>query len=210
MYLTALEVQQRAIAIGMYEPQNAPSLEQFQHLLGCVEDRLDSWLGYHPARKTYTEDYRCSANGKVALRQYPVIVVARVEIYNPYDPLAPPDVSTESICSNWWRGGILTVAASNAPVKVTYDAGHDPLPERFKRVAFGLVVKGLQETGLTGDLGFLEEPIRDVSSISIPGISKSFRLGDTAGKGGGGALIDRLLAVLQESGDRRMYRFPSS
>ncbi|MEG3878843.1 hypothetical protein QT972_15800, partial [Microcoleus sp. herbarium7] len=69
----------------------------------------------------------------------------------------------------------------------------------------------LDNTGLTGDLSFLEEPIRDVSSISVPGISKSFRLGDS-GKGGsgggGGSAIDRELASLKEAGDRRTYLFP--
>lgn len=212
MYLTPVEVQQQLILTGTYTIATVPSLAQLTYLLEGIEERIDIWLGYHPGRTTYVQDYRSSRNGIVNLIQYPVILVRRVEVYNNFDPSAPPMPITEEIFANWLRGTILRVGYPNTAVKVVYDAGYDPLPKRFKRAAFSLFRKSLDNTGLTGDLGFLEEPIRDVSSISVPGISKSFRLGDS-GKGGGsggGSAIDRELASLQEAGDRRAYLFPKS
>lgn len=211
MYLTPLEVQQQLISTGAYTVENVPSLEQLAYVLEGIEDRLDIWLGYHPGRKTYVEDYRSSRTGTVVLAQYPVILVRRVEIYNHADPSYPPVYTTENIMSSWLQGAILKVGYSECAVKVVYDAGYDPLPRRFQRAAFSLLRKSLETSGLTGDLSFLEEPIRDVSSISIPGISKSFRLGDSnkGGKGsGGGSALDRELAALQEAGDRRNFIFP--
>ena len=211
MYVTPLEVQKQLISIGNYTVETVPSLEQLAYLIDGIEERLDIWLGYHPGRKTYIEDCRSSRTGAVTLSQYPVILVRRVEIYNHADPSFPPLQITENIMSNWLQGGILKVGYPERAVKVVYDAGYDPLPKRFQRAAFSLVRKSLETTGLTGDLSFLEEPIRDVSSISIPGISKSFRLGDSkkgAGGSGGGSALDRELASLQEAGDRRMHLFP--
>jgi len=211
MYLTPLEVRQQLISIGSYTVETVPSLEQLAYVLEGIEERLDIWLGYHPGRKTYVEDYRSSRNGTVVLAQYPVIVVRRVEVYNFTDPSFPPLYATENIMSNWLQGAILKVGYPECAVKVIYDAGYDPLPKRFQRAAFSLLRKSLETSGLTGDLSFLEEPIRDVSSISIPGISKSFRLGDSKGTKNGGAAssaLDRELAALQESGDRRSFIFP--
>jgi len=211
MYLTPLEVRQRLISIGTYTVETAPSLEQLTYVLEGIEERLDIWLGYHPGRKTYIEDYRSSCSGTVTLAKYPVILVRRVEIYNNIDHSYPPVYATENIMSNWLQGTILKVGYPGWMVKVSYDSGYDPLPKRFQRAAFSLLRKSLETSGLTGDLSFLEEPIRDVSSISVPGISKSFRLGDSkSGKsgGGGGSTLDRELASLQEAGDRRSFIFP--
>lgn len=211
MYMTPLEVQQQLISIGSYTIETVPSLEQLTYVLEGIEERLDIWLGYHPGKKTYIEDYRSSRTGTVTLSQYPVILVRRVEIYNHNDPFWPTLYETENIMSSWLRGAVLKVGYPECAVKVVYDAGYDPLPKRFQRAAFSLLRKSLETSGLTGDLGFLEEPIRDVSSISIPGISKSFRLGDSkkgAGGNGGGSALDRELASLQEAGDRRMHIFP--
>lgn len=211
MYLTPLEVQKQLISIGVYTTETIPSLEQLAYVLEGIEERLDIWLGYHPGRKTYIEDYRSSQTGTVTLSQYPVILVRRVEIYNYSDPSWPLLYATENIMSNWLQGAVLKVGYPERAVKVVYDAGYDPLPKRFQRAAFSLLRKSLATSGLTGDLSFLEEPIRDVSSISIPGISKSFRLGDSkkgSGGSGGGSALDRELAALQEAGDRRMHLFP--
>ena len=209
MYLTPVEVQQQLISIGSYTDETVPNLNQLTYLLEGIEERLDIWLGYHPGKKTYVEDCRSTRSGTVTLPQYPVILVRRVEIYNHFDPAAPPLFASENILSSWLRGTILQVGYPECAVKVVYDAGYDPLPKRFKRAAFSLLRKSLETSGTTGDLGFLEEPIRDVSSISIPGISKSFRLGDSGKNSGSGsgALIDRELAALQEAGDRRLHRF---
>ncbi len=211
MYLTPVEVQQQLILTGAYTADTVPTLDQLNYVLEGIEERLDIWLGYHPGKKTYIEDYRSSRNGTVNLVQYPVILVRRVEVYNSFDPFSPPISITENIFSNWMQGTILQVGYPNTSVKVVYDAGYDPLPKRFKRAALSLCRKAIETSGLTGDLSFLEEPIRDVSSISIPGISKSFRLGDSGkGSGGGGSVIDRELASLKEAGDRRMYILPKS
>lgn len=210
MYLTLAEVRQQLILTGSHTVETVPSAEQLSYILQGIEERIDIWLGYHPGRLTYVENYRSSRGGTVNLCQYPVILVRRVEVYNDFDPTFPPVFATENVFANWLQGTILKVGYPSAPVKVIYDAGYDPLPSRFKRAAFSLVRKSLEAGGLTGDLSFLEEPIRDVSSISIPGISKSFRLGDSnkGGNGnGGGSVLDRELAPLQEAGDRRMHLF---
>jgi hypothetical protein len=209
MYLTPAEVRQKLISIGTYTVDTVPTLDQLTYLLEEIEERLDIWLGYHPGRKTYVEDYRSSQSGTVTLMQYPVIIVRRVEVYNNFDPSEPPMFVTENILSNWLQGTLLKVEYPGTAVKVVYDAGYDPLPRRFKMAAFALLRKCLENTGLTGDLSFLSEPIRDVSSISVPGISKSFRLGGSSNNGSGssgGSVLDRQLASLVAAGDRRLYR----
>jgi hypothetical protein len=209
MYLTPTEVSQKLISIGIYTVDTVPTLEQLAYLLEEIEERLDIWLGYHPGRKTYVENYRSSQSGTVTLAQYPVLLVRRVEVYNNFDPSAPPMFVTDNILSNWLQGTLLKVEYPGTVVKVVYDAGYDPLPRRFKMAAFTLLRKSLENTGLTGDLSFFSEPIRDVSSISVPGISKSFRLGGSSnndGGTGGGSILDRELASLIEAGDRRLYR----
>ena len=87
---------------------------------------------------------------------------------------------------------------ANVFIRVTYVAGYDPLPKLFPQCMYQMLLKALENN--SPDLNWLEEPTRDITSLSLPGgLSHSFKLGNSESrKDKLSRNIDRLLAPLDK------------
>lgn len=209
MLIDPAEARARLIAIGDYTQENAPSVEALTFVLESLEAYLVDWLGYYPGIQEYEEVLSLGANSTVLLTNFPVLGVESVALYQDYLPhLHTPPVRVLEVPTIWRQGRVLPIPACSCRwVKVRYTAGM-PVPKEVSIVMFQLLRKALEEGGISGDLSFLFEPTRDVTSISIPGMSKSWALGgaNAANNNGGGStgtIGDRMLRMLQSL--RRSY-----
>lgn len=225
-YLQAAEARSKLIKSGKFNELTAPGLADLEEVLEIIEIRLDSWLLYRAAPTDYVEIYKITDSGVVNLSNYPVLSVSSIVIKSILQGQTDQAIPTSSMKSVWQSGrtlsfgipnrptfqfqlqpgapGILPFRNANATLEVQYRAGLDPLPREFKLVVFSILMKALQESGLSGDLSFLDTPTRDVSSLSVPGgLSKSYQLGKPSGAGGGGSEGDRLMGLISQY--RRMY-----
>ncbi|MBD1864255.1 MULTISPECIES: hypothetical protein [Trichocoleus] len=202
--LDPTEARTKLIAAGIYTADNAPSVEILDSLLKDIATRIEQWLGYSPAPTGYIETLRTNSDGVALLRNYPVLDVQEIAVFNDATPgYEPVIISPNKIRGIWRQDRRIYLLSPLTSIRVTYIAGYNPLPKGFSQVAFQ-ILKQVAKTGdLSGDLSFLDEPVRDVSSISLPGgLSKSFRLGGSGGpKGGSGkdtgsTQLDRILGGL--------------
>lgn len=155
---------------------------------------INSWLDYNPLPTEYQEIITSNSNGVVLLSNYPVIQIDAVIA----QPLLGQEINyTERELVLIWRerDRALYTTMRNCPIKIRYFAGYDPLPDEYK-LAF---IKLLKTCWQNNQFNFQDiySPIKDVSSISIGGLSQSFRLG-----GGASAQentqLDRILQTLKK------------
>lgn len=208
MLMTPEKAREWLIASGSYTEETVPSLTSLGFLIGQVETRFDEWLGYSVSSlQPQRQQSKTNRQGHVFLNYYPVTSVESVKAFFEVDPnykLLP--AKWEEISSAW--NGKITIATEfpGLLVEIEYTAGFDPVPPIFENAFFQLLRQCLENSGTSGNLSFLDEPIRDVSSISVPGISKSFRLSDASKAGAGeSSQLDRILAPLVSR--RRKYIF---
>lgn len=202
--LDATEARTRLIASGIYTADNAPAVETLELLIQEIANRIELWLGYAPTPTGYVERLQTNSDGIALTRNYPVLAVQEIAIFNDAYPGYPPVIITPQKMFGIWRQDRRIFAGSpNTAIQVTYIAGFNPLPPGFTQATFQ-ILKEVAKTGdLSGDLSFLDEPVRDVSSINLPGgLSKTFRLGGSGGPRGGGSKdtgstkLDRILGAL--------------
>ncbi len=207
MYISAAEARVRLIRTGAYTEADAPTEDALELVLEVIIARLEEWLNFSPVAQTYIETMQLGDRGTVLLTQYPVIKVINVwmqrkEIVgdnNPLDPIEIPAV--------WQPGssrllfGSLTSPSTGYrnPVKIEYRAGYEPFPKLFNLTIFSLLTKALQVTGTSGDITFLDQPVKDTAQISLPGgLSKSFfsPSGNSSKEGNGDSQLERALSPL--------------
>lgn len=209
LYLLPLDARTRLIASGEYTEETAPTEAALQFVLDLLALRLESWLGYQAYRHRVEEILIVNRRYRLVLSEYPVLDVHRVEsIYGKV--VATPSVATfYSVSTGIWPGqrGVDVPFPPGTECRVCYEAGYDPLPPEFGLAMFLLLRRALQTSGISGDLAFLDEPTRDMSSLSLPGgVSKSFQLGKAAtGKGGASTQLDRLLSGILSKYQRSLY-----
>ncbi len=209
MLIDPLDARTRLITVGDYTEENAPTVEALTLVLEGLEAYLVDWLGFYPGIQEYEEVLSLNANSVVILTNFPVLAVESVALYQDYLPhVHTPPVQILEVPTIWRQGRVLPIPACSCRwVKVRYTAGM-AVPKEVGLVLFQLLRKALEEGGTSGDLSFLFEPTRDVTSISIPGMSKSWALGgaNAANNNGGGStgtIGDRMLRMLQSL--RRSY-----
>ncbi|HEY9747922.1 MAG TPA: hypothetical protein V6C63_04555 [Allocoleopsis sp.] len=202
--LEPLEAREKLILAGIYTADNAPAVEVIDSLLKDIATRIEQWLGYAPAPTGYVETLRTNSDGVALTRNYPVLAVQEIAIFSDatpgYDPVV---IGPDRVRGIWRQDRRIYLNNPNTPIRVTYIAGYNPLPKGFSQAALQ-ILKQVAKTGdLSGDLSFLDEPVRDVSSLSLPGgLSKTFRLGGSGGPRGGGSKdngatqLDRILSGL--------------
>lgn len=202
MLIEPSQARSRLIAIGDYTEENAPSEEALAFVLDNLETYLVDWLGYYPGIQEYEEVLPLNVNSLVILTNFPVISIESVALYQDYLPhLHTLPVQVLEVHTIWRQGRVLPIPACSCRwVQVRYTAGMT-VPKEVSLVLFQLLRKALEEGGTSGDLSFLFEPTRDVTSVSIPGMSKSWALGgaNAANNNGGGTtgtIGDRMLRML--------------
>jgi len=202
-YLQPSVARDRLIAAGIYSVELAPTSEALSWVLSAIETRIDGWLGQRMAPTDYTERLTTNSAGNVLLYHYPVLAVMGIGWYRDVIPgHESVPVQPIDIPSVWRQDRRLSLPLGNTPVQVTYRAGYDPIPAIVGMATWDLLTLTLKTTGTTGNVGFLDEPVRDATSLSLPGgISKSFRLGgggsSDGGGSGGGTILDRTLSPLE-------------
>lgn len=201
-YLPANIALNRLVARGIYTPETAPDLNELEEVLTAIEIRLDEFLHRRVAPTEYTERYVTNPVGDVLLWQDPVIDVLQVGWFRdviPGSEIGP--VEPLKIDSVWRQKRRLNIPLANTPIEVTYVAGFDPIPPVFPMVVMDILTAVIKSPGgLFGGLQFLDEPVKDVSSLSLPGgISKSFRFGGGSSSGSSsdkGRVLDRYVGPL--------------
>lgn len=187
LYLDVAEARDRLLAMGVFSEETAPDSVRLEELLLRVQSRLELWLGYSPLPNDYRERRMSNGKGLIRLNFYPVINVTEMETLAGRI-LGKPFNVRESLAL--WRGRTtLDVGMPNILVEVSYRAGFDPLPEVFEQVLLDLLAESLD-----GGVAGLEEPTKDVTSLSVPGgLSQSFKLGETQP----GSRFERICAPLE-------------
>lgn len=215
-YLSLQQTKDRLLATGEYTQDTLPADEWLELTLEGIEIYLDEWLGYRAPLTDYDEQLKTNDRGIVLLPNYPVKEVMGLQMILSFIPgYDVPPVTTEQIHSIWRgeRSLYVTnylrlyypneVGFINFPVKVQYRAGLDPLPKLFELTVFQCLLHAVKNDTTPGDMSYLDLPTKDVSSISIPSISKSWQLGKATKDGEGGTVGDRLFRPLMRY--RRVY-----
>jgi hypothetical protein len=98
-----------------------------------------------------------------------------------------------------WAGGREIGYDANVVAEVDYVTGFPEVPASLKRSLLEIFAMRCERGGPLASLRFLNEPARDVSSISISGISKSFSNRPLSGHYGsgiaGGTELDKILGT---------------
>lgn len=197
-YLLAEDARNKLIATEIYSEISCPSLSVLEAILEGVEAVIDGWIGARLAPTIYTETVRANPESVALTAQYPILRIISAEAIDLSAIGAMGSNSPNPIV--FWEGDVrvIGIGGALAQVRLTYEAGLEPLPTVIKQIAFQALSRALAKTGKSGDLSFLSDPVKDVASISLPGnVSKTFRSG--ASKDGQSvSQLDRLLEPLSK------------
>ena len=218
-YLLPEEIKVRLIKSGDYTEEDVPGLDDIQYLIDLVVMRFELWLGYSMPLQQYAETLNASYGGVVLMTHSPVKSVVSVHWTQDQYPGYETSPTTLIECRTLWhphksgrRLEVLYPSASFSSTQppegvvtrwfydVVYMAGYDPIPNEVKLVLTQLLLKSIRETGISGDLSFLDMPRRDVASVSIPGgVTKTYRVSSASGgAGSGGTELDIILTPLNK------------
>lgn len=202
-YLMASEARNRLIASGEYDDLTAPQASALEFFLEDIEIVLDEWLGYRAAPTDYVDNVPVNGKGSLVLPNFPVLSVTSGSLLSAQSPgFQSQQQLPSAVPIQWTSGRVIVVgtpklagtATGRMMFQVAYRAGLDPLPGSFKLVTFQLL-KFLMSNG--GDITAFDAPSRDVTSISVPGMSKAFRVnGGSPSEGSSGSQLDRLLTPI--------------
>lgn len=209
-------IKDKLLLYGTYTAQTMPPDAWIDEVAIEIEDRLENWMGFDLGVETYTQLHTTDEIGRIQLRKYPVISIEKIEQLLPriLDATSGP----VTIPSNQYnvvgitnQRTIIWVGQPEATISVTYTAGRAEIPTEMLNVMFATLMELLKYVVPPGfpDWGFMSEPTRDYTSISLPsGLSKSFELGKPSGSGGGapskGTIQERLFSPLGRY--RRLYK----
>jgi hypothetical protein len=216
-FFTVQSIKDKLLLYGIYTALTMPPDAWIDEVAVSIEDRMENWLGFDLGVNTYSETYTVDALGRIQLRKYPVISIEKIQQLLPLitdstgGPVLIPS-SQYNVVGITNQRSIVWVGQHESTVQVDYTAGSsDPRPE-FLGVMFATFMELLKHVVPPGypDWGFMSEPTRDYTSLSLPsGLSKSFELGKPSGGGSGGVpgkgtIEDRLFAPLDRY--RRLYK----
>jgi hypothetical protein len=190
-YLDAPTARGKLLLTGEYTLETLPSVEALEYVLQSIEIYLDEWIGWRAAPTVWKDNLRVRADGVIVIPRTPVITVDSLQITFPQVALGHEIIHLSTLHDGYaiWSPGSRLVCLGHIPymlpylspglntyVAVEYSAGEDPLPPIFAQVVFQALRYALKESGLTGDMGFMDSPTRDTQSLSIPGVSKSWKV----------------------------------
>lgn len=202
-YLDAEKVRNQMIAQRQYTSETAPSVSEFQLAIDSLEVYLEAWLGYSPYLQNYQETLSTGRNGTVRLKHYPVKEILSIEPLQTHYSIGSGG-SVQSFnqmypcipVQTWEDETTLMFSTFEGSLRVSYQAGYDPLPPQFAIAMFGALQKTMQNGSFPGDISFLNEPSKDTQSLSIPSVSKTWRISQpkTQGETQGDRLFSSLLS----------------
>lgn len=196
-----LEFLKSRLLAGLYTIENMPSDDHLAFVIELAEIRLEEWLGRRLAVTHYLDRYKTDMHGNCLIRNFPVLEVQKIAMV-PIEQFgyAASHLSLGPFLGRWWQGRKISTGRPGVVVEVAYTAGLDPLPRIIYATFFQLVYSILSNTGISGNLGFLDLPTSDVASMSLPGgLSESYKIGGASGGSGSGIgsnELDRVLAPL--------------
>jgi hypothetical protein len=218
-YLSLAEAKTRLIDYGIRSALTLPSDIVLTDFLEEVEDRLIAYLGYTPGIRSYTEETRTDLLGRVFLRNYPVVEIQSLLVYQSTaigGSNTPTPVPLLDAIALWDKSNALHCGYPEINIKIEYTAGLDDpdMAARLNRVIWGIVKQAFEDIpeGVNPSLGWLDEPTADETNLSLPGgLSHGLQLGKTEGGGSAGSkgiqsrgtLADRLFDPLSRF--RRLY-----
>jgi hypothetical protein len=214
-FFTTQIVKDKLLLYGTYTAATMPPDAWIDDVAIEIEDRLENWLGYDLGIETYVHTHTTDDLGRIQLREYPVISIEKIELLLPriLDGISgsvPIPSGQYNAIGTTNQRTIIWVGNPESTVLVHYTAGHAETPAGMLGAMFAVLMELLKHVTPPGypDWGFLSEPTRDYTSLSLPsGLSKSFELGKPSGTSGGrpgkGTIEDRLFAPLTKY--RRLY-----
>ena len=192
-YLLPEQARLKLIESGLYTDLTAPQSAYLEIILESIRAIVDGWMGQSLIPRQYTEVVTSGVTTPFALlSHYPIISIASVV------SSAPGFIGSISIpVAAAFTGMTRTVSLGypRARCQVTYTAGYQPLPDGLSSSIFGMLIASLK-TKNPLDLSWLNAPVREVQSFSLPGgLSKTFS-NNGQGKSDAGieTQVDRFLA----------------
>lgn len=197
-YLDATDARRRLILGGIFTEETCPRVEVLESVLEEVEARIDGWLGMRMAVTRYTETLRANDNGIGLTNQYPIarIISAESVAWQSVGLSVP----TQPRAMVSWEGAVRTVQVGSCQqIRLTYEAGYEPLPSILVSIVY-TILRRSAANGASIDLDWLDKPVRDAQSITLPGgLSKTFKVSSgsaSAQDGAGTSELDRLMMPL--------------
>jgi hypothetical protein len=202
-YLNVIAAQEKLITLGTHTAETVPNQLALKLLIHGIEERIDTYLGYHAAVTSLNSRVLVNQRGLALLPYYPVQEVNEIEILFP----GRPSISVGSFkAASYWLGDRrLKVPYSGCYINCSYKAGYDPLPEIFSDVVLQILTEMLAAMaaseleggsgGIASALAYLGDRSSFVQSTNLPGgLSQSFALGDAPKAGASNNPLDRILA----------------
>lgn len=210
-YLTPGELQQELVNRGDYTLETVPPQGQLEYVLEAVQAQIDNYLGYNLMRQIYVEPCNVSvSNWRILLKHPYVSQIIRVTVKSAEISF---DLDKHSIAAIWNQKQTIDFQAQGnlympwhdlywnvARLEVEYEAGLTTAPRNFQMALTAAIAAALKN-----GVGFLAEPVADVQSIGMAGVSKSIRLGKGI-EGEPGTNLQRIVAPYIKP-DRKHYFF---
>jgi len=200
-------LQERLLENKLFTIDTVPTMEQIENRAKECEYLIEGWLGYDPLVHEYIEvEYLDQSIFGITLkrRYVPIISVNKILVQDTQDNNKHYPLTKEEINLVWDGNRIITFKSVRfhcnyfsaaypyfgKPQKIVihYTAGYSPLPDRFKIAFTNIFLKSFQES-----MEWFAQPVIDVQSIGVSGVSKSLRLGKGA-EGEPGTNLDRILS----------------
>lgn len=211
-YLPLEEARNRISVDDVILPESLSDPISIESLIERIEIWIDSFLNRRLAATKYDQTIASNHRGIVVLPEIRVINIVSVKALYPMpiqskdediaikdDEDAEPYYDLKEIVQTCvWDGkqAICTYSCAGQ-YRVVYWAGYRPVPQLVTEVAYNML-RGAIAHG--GDLGFLTDVTKDLTSVSLPGgLSQSFQRGQSgSGDGiyGDGTNLKRLLGLL--------------
>lgn len=176
-YLDPATARLRAIALGIYSEETAPSVERFAAMLDRLCDVLHQWLGRRLAVTTYKVTVRSDHWGRLRLPEWPVLGLESIAIQG-YSATGIPLMLTP--IRVYWQGTReIDTGFRDRAFDVTYTAGLDPVPEVVRDCLVDLLGQvASQDPALQIlDVTWFSAPFREVESVELPGgLAKRFSI----------------------------------
>lgn len=204
--ITLSNLKSKLIQSKEFDNNSLPSDDTLSLFIEVSESLIIDWLGYNPELQQYTEKLKANDRCLVNLSYYPVSKVDSIIVLLPEQPPKPLDIV--DVGGLWYGKHTIYVNYKNTLVEVIYWAGFDPLPSLFEVTIYLLINNLLSINSDFPDISTLNEPTKDISSLSLPGgLSKSYKYGNTKSSSSSyaGTKLERILTPLRKY--RRQYRF---
>lgn len=145
-------------------------------LLEEIEGRLDIFFNRRLPITEYTHEGFCNWKGSLTLPEYPVVKIVRIEslgwAVTGHDQVLPHLDRTYNAI---WHGGQRLSSSPHQRIKVFYEAGIE-VPLAIKNRIITVIAKAWENAPGIGDLSFLTETSKDLTNVSVAGVSQSFKV----------------------------------